>query len=50
CSNCGTHSTSLWRRDGFGNVLCNACGLFLKLHKVGRPIGMKADTVKKRSR
>ncbi|KAJ3077415.1 putative electron transfer flavoprotein subunit [Podochytrium sp. JEL0797] len=41
CTNCSTTETPVWRRDASnGNVLCNACGLFLKLHKHHRPVGM----------
>lgn len=50
CSNCQTKTTPLWRRDPSGNALCNACGLFLKLHGVVRPRSLKTDVIKKRNR
>ncbi|KAI9033545.1 hypothetical protein CLU79DRAFT_714433 [Phycomyces nitens] len=50
CSNCYTNKTPLWRRDDDGASLCNACGLYLKLHNERRPISMKTDTIKKRQR
>jgi transcription elongation factor Elf1 len=34
CSNCSTSTTTLWRRNGDGLPVCNACGLYFKLHKV----------------
>ena len=37
CTNCGTGSTSTWRKDGEGRPLCNACGLYWRIHKVARP-------------
>lgn len=50
CQNCTTSTTPLWRRDEFGAVLCNACGLFLKLHGRSRPISLKTDVIKSRNR
>ncbi|ODQ82262.1 hypothetical protein BABINDRAFT_30526, partial [Babjeviella inositovora NRRL Y-12698] len=37
CFNCKTSSTPLWRKNKEGELLCNACGLFFKLHGVSRP-------------
>lgn len=34
CSNCQTTTTTLWRRDNHGDPVCNACGLYFKLHSV----------------
>ncbi|EPB82742.1 GATA-binding protein, other eukaryote [Mucor circinelloides 1006PhL] len=50
CSNCQTTTTPLWRRDPEGHPLCNACGLFLKLHGAVRPLSLKTDIIKKRNR
>ncbi|KAF7729139.1 hypothetical protein EC973_004907 [Apophysomyces ossiformis] len=50
CSNCSTTKTPLWRRDIGGAPLCNACGLYLKLHHEKRPLSMKTDVIKKRQR
>ena len=50
CNNCQTYTTPLWRKDSQGNSLCNACGLFLKLHGVMRPLSLKTDIIKKRQR
>ncbi|KAL9137959.1 MAG: hypothetical protein Q9175_000820 [Cornicularia normoerica] len=50
CQNCTTSTTPLWRRDEVGSVLCNACGLFLKLHGTPRPISLKTDVIKSRNR
>ncbi|KAI4243902.1 MAG: hypothetical protein L6R40_003284 [Gallowayella cf. fulva] len=50
CQNCSTSTTPLWRRDEYGSVLCNACGLFLKLHGSPRPISLKTDVIKSRNR
>jgi hypothetical protein len=50
CRNCTTQVTPLWRRDAEGEPLCNACGLFLKLHGVMRPMSLRTDVIKKRNR
>lgn len=50
CQNCATTTTPLWRRDEHGQTLCNACGLFLKLHGRRRPISLKTDVIKPRNR
>lgn len=45
CSNCHTSQTSLWRRTNEGEPVCNACGLYYKLHRIRRPLTMKKDTI-----
>ncbi|KIJ12312.1 GATA zinc finger transcription factor [Paxillus involutus ATCC 200175] len=50
CYNCHTTATPLWRKDDEGKTVCNACGLYYKLHGAARPISMKSDVIRKRSR
>ncbi|KAL7670528.1 hypothetical protein ACOME3_005463 [Neoechinorhynchus agilis] len=50
CSNCRTDVTTLWRRNGEGRQVCNACGLYYKLHGVDRPLTMKRPTIQTRNR
>ncbi|KAB0797090.1 hypothetical protein PPYR_08084 [Photinus pyralis] len=50
CTNCHTSTTSLWRRNALGEPVCNACGLYFKLHGVNRPLAMKKDSIQTRKR
>jgi len=50
CTNCKTTLTPLWRKDDAGEILCNACGLYYKLHRVHRPISLKRNVIRRRSR
>lgn len=50
CANCKTTTTPLWRRDESGNTICNACGLYYKLHNQHRPVTMKRTVIKRRKR
>ncbi|RZC37139.1 GATA domain containing protein, partial [Asbolus verrucosus] len=34
CANCKTGTTTLWRRNNAGEPVCNACGLYYKLHNI----------------
>lgn len=50
CHNCGTNSTTAWRRDLVGNLVCNACGLYYRLHKTERPPHLRKDKIQSRFR
>ncbi|KAI0749086.1 hypothetical protein C8Q74DRAFT_1394854, partial [Fomes fomentarius] len=45
CYNCYTTATPLWRKDKEGKTVCNACGLYYKVHGSARP--MKLDVFRK---
>ncbi|XP_004456890.1 transcription factor GATA-5 isoform X2 [Dasypus novemcinctus] len=50
CTNCHTTTTTLWRRNAEGEPVCNACGLYMKLHGVPRPLAMKKENIQTRKR
>ncbi|CAH8547573.1 Transcription factor GATA-4 [Schistosoma haematobium] len=50
CSNCETTKTTLWRRNLDGEPVCNACGLYQKLHGRTRPTSMRKDAIQTRKR
>ncbi|XP_004644222.1 transcription factor GATA-5 isoform X2 [Octodon degus] len=50
CTNCHTTHTTLWRRNTEGEPVCNACGLYMKLHGVPRPLAMKKESIQTRKR
>ena len=45
CANCGTSTTTLWRRNQNGDPVCNACGLYYKLHNVSRILSEKLEII-----
>ncbi|XP_067412278.1 transcription factor GATA-4 isoform X2 [Emydura macquarii macquarii] len=50
CANCHTTTTTLWRRNAEGEPVCNACGLYMKLHGVPRPLAMRKEGIQTRKR
>ncbi|CAF0776307.1 unnamed protein product [Rotaria sordida] len=50
CANCQTQNTTLWRRNSDGEPVCNACGLYFKLHQIARPMNMVKPGIQTRRR
>ncbi|PJF17413.1 hypothetical protein PSACC_02773 [Paramicrosporidium saccamoebae] len=45
CSNCHATETPLWRRIVSGETVCNACGLYYKLHGSHRAVDMTQNGI-----
>lgn len=50
CANCQTTTTTLWRRNANGDPVCNACGLYYKLHNVSPSLGHQSEPKSRTSR
>ncbi|KAI8880855.1 glucocorticoid receptor-like (DNA-binding domain) [Backusella circina FSU 941] len=50
CTNCQQTQTPVWRKNKMGEPLCNACGLYVKLHNRSRPVEMRKSTIQRRRR
>lgn len=50
CSHCHTHHTSVWRRSKTGAQLCNACGVYSRLRGRDRPLTLKRNKIKPRTK
>lgn len=49
CSHCCADKTSLWRKLN-GHIVCNACGLYYRIHGVERPANLCKKKMVKRTR
>ena len=50
CSNCSTTTTSTWRKDSQGLPLCNACGVYYRVHQRKRPAEWATEGIARRTR
>ncbi|KAJ7138622.1 hypothetical protein C8R46DRAFT_1137386 [Mycena filopes] len=50
CSHCGTRSTSVWRRSKEGRQVCNACGVYARLRGKERPLSLRRNKIKPRTK
>uniref|UniRef100_A0A1I7V1X0 GATA-type domain-containing protein n=1 Tax=Caenorhabditis tropicalis TaxID=1561998 RepID=A0A1I7V1X0_9PELO len=50
CANCSTSATTLWRKNGDGNLECNACNLYYRHNKIKRPMSLRKDRLATRKR
>jgi hypothetical protein len=50
CSHCHTRNTSVWRRNTDGSQLCNACGVYRRLRGKDRPLSLRRNRIKPRTK
>nr|GAT52761.1 GATA zinc finger domain-containing protein [Mycena chlorophos] len=50
CSHCNTRQTSVWRRNKEGQQVCNACGVYQRLRGKERPLSLKRNKIKPRTK
>jgi Zn ribbon nucleic-acid-binding protein len=50
CSHCHTRNTSVWRRSKDGLQVCNACGVYQRLRGKPRPLRLRRNRIKPRTK
>ncbi|KAJ7031439.1 hypothetical protein C8F04DRAFT_1110271 [Mycena alexandri] len=50
CRNCGTRKTSTWRRNKAGEQVCNACGVYERMNGISRPLALRNDKIRPRTK
>ncbi|KAJ7910433.1 hypothetical protein B0H13DRAFT_1615776, partial [Mycena leptocephala] len=50
CSHRLTRQTSVWRRSKARELVCNACGLYIRLRRKERPLSLKRNKIKSRTK
>ncbi|KAF7312878.1 GATA zinc finger domain-containing protein [Mycena kentingensis (nom. inval.)] len=50
CSHCLTRQTSVWRRNKAGQQVCNACGVYARLRGKERPLSLRRNKIKPRTK
>ncbi|KAJ7914593.1 hypothetical protein B0H13DRAFT_2002138 [Mycena leptocephala] len=50
CSHCLTRQTSVWRRSKTGQQVCNACGVYARLRGKERPLSLRRNKIKPRTK
>jgi ribosomal protein L34E len=48
CAQCNSHRTSTWRRGKDGERLCNACGVYIRLRGMDRPMSLWKKKIRPR--